>query len=166
MNFKTMLIMVTLLIFSTLSYGESTTKKIIAETNKGGYPGYVIYATSETLTLKKGNEKMQFPMPQDQFYLSIAPYMYNTHPCATHYVSSCQSEMRNRSFMVKVTSAEGEIILKENLTSLKNGFIDLWLPRNLEGAILLVEYKNKSVTTKISTRKGDPTCLTRPLKLN
>lgn len=161
-----MLIMAALLIFSTLSYGEPTAKKIIAETNKGGYPGYIVFATSETLTLQKGNEKMQFAMPQDQFYLSVAPYIHNTHSCTTHYVSSCRSEMRNKSFMVKVTSAEGKVILKENITSLKSGFLDLWLPRNLEDATLLVEYEDRSVTTKISTGKGNPTCLTTPLKLN
>lgn len=69
------------------------------------------------------------PLPEDQMVVSVASYLAHTHPCAAHTMSSCQGELVEVPVQVKVSSQDGSIILDEVMT-LPNGFIDLWLPRD------------------------------------
>lgn len=75
------------------------------------------------------------------------------------------SELRNKDFQVKVTSNSGEVIFDDTVTSLDNGFFEIWLPRGLEDAKINVKYQGKAVTANISTIPNERTCLTTPLKL-
>ncbi len=45
------------------------------------------------------------------------------------------------------------------MTTLENGFIDLWLPRN-QIYKTTIEYDGKSAQSEFSTHKGDNTCIT------
>ncbi len=45
-------------------------------------------------------------------------------------MSSCQGELPNRPFNVKAVDKNGEILVDETITTLRNGFFELWLPRN------------------------------------
>jgi len=49
--------------------------------------------TSEELILNDGTREVKLALPADKFYLSFAPYITNTHPCATHSLISCQAEL-------------------------------------------------------------------------
>ena len=95
----------------------------------------------------------------EEFYLSFAPYVDQTHECYFHSLTTCRGELRNTEMTVTLTSSDGKVIVDDVLTSNDNGFIGLWLPRNAEGT-LSVEYDGKSVVSDVSTGDDDPTCLT------
>lgn len=37
-----------------------------------------------------GSNEAVYGLPEDEFFLSVAPYVQNTHPCATHSLTGCQ----------------------------------------------------------------------------
>ena len=76
-----------------------------------------------------------------------------------HYMSSCQGELANRAFKVSVVGEEGRIIINETIYTLKNGFFELWLPRNRKFK-LTVQGMNRKVTSTIDTFESSKTCIT------
>ena len=100
------------------------------------------------------------PMPDDQFYLSVAPYNTSTHPCQFHSLTTCRGEMATEEVHVTVTdTATGDILIDEPRTTYDNGFLGFWLPRDIT-ATLTIDYDDKSATVPIATGDLDLTCLT------
>ena len=100
------------------------------------------------------------PMPDDQFYLSVAPYNTSTHPCQFHSLTTCRGEMATEEVHVTVTdTATGDILIDEPRTTYDNGFLGFWLPRDIT-ATLTIDYDDKSATVPIATGDQDLTCLT------
>lgn len=106
----------------------------------------------------EGNEEV-FKLPEDEFFVSIAPYLTYTHPCSVHSLTGCQGEMTEKPVQVLITDDDGNTHIDEEITTLHNGFIDLWLPRDGNYTIE-ISYEGKNVTGEFSTFEGDPTCLT------
>lgn len=67
--------------------------------------------------------------------------------------------MVNKDFEVYIEDMDGNVILDKTMTSQKNGFIDLWLPRDKEYRITILNDGKKSVS-ELSTFEGDITCIT------
>lgn len=101
----------------------------------------------------------RFDIPDYLFYLSIAPYINQTHPCSTHSLVTCRGELKNTKFNVVVKDDLENIIFEQEVTTGSNGFAGIWLPRNITGTIV-VEYDNFSATSKIETFNQSKTCLT------
>jgi hypothetical protein len=116
--------------------------------------------TSEQLivTDSSGSETT-YPLPQDEFFVSIAPYIENTHPCAIHSLTGCQGELIEKQFNVYIEDQEGNVVVNQMLTSQANGFIDLWLPRD-KAYKATIEYEGKAAETEFSTFADDDTCIT------
>ena len=114
--------------------------------------------TSSELKLSDGKQAFAFPLA-DKFYLSVAPYEHQTHPCFNHSLSGCQGEMPNTTFDVKVTDLKGNVVLQKSVKSYQNGFVGLWLPRDMQGT-LDVSYQGKTASSPISTNSDSQTCLT------
>ena len=114
--------------------------------------------TSTELKLSDGQQAYAFPLA-DKFYLSVAPYENQTHPCFNHSLSGCQGEMPNTAFDIKVTDNKGHVVLQKHVKSYQNGFIGLWLPRDMNGT-LDISYQGKTASTPISTTTESQTCLT------
>lgn len=114
--------------------------------------------TSSELKLSDGEQAYSFPLA-DKFYLSVAPYENQTHPCFNHSLSGCQGEMPNTAFDVKVTDQQGKVVLQKSVKSYQNGFIGLWLPRDMQGT-LDISYQGKTASAPISTHSESQTCLT------
>lgn len=121
--------------------------------------------TGESLILKDGKTTVQLPLPDDKFYLSFAPYENTVHPCGTHSLASCRGELMNVPVHATITDDKGAVILDETVQTMANGFVGVWLPKNIN-ANLQVAYNGKTVTAPISTFANSDTCLTTPLKLN
>lgn len=121
--------------------------------------------TGTQLTLTDGTETVKLDLPKDEFYLSFAPYLTQTHPCGFHSLSSCRGELVNATVQAKIIDSKGSVILDENLTTMANGFVGVWLPKGID-ATIQVRYDGKTATAPISTRADSETCLTEPLKLN
>ena len=117
------------------------------------------------LTLQNGESKVELKVPNDSFYLSFAPYENSTHPCGFHSLSGCRSELVNVVVHVLITDAQGKVITDEDMETMDNGFIGVWLQRDMN-LNLAVTYNSKSASAPISTFADSETCLTTPLKLN
>lgn len=114
--------------------------------------------TSTELKLSDGTQQFSYPLG-DKFYLSFAPYLTRTHPCFNHSLSGCRGELANTPFDVKVTDKSGKVLMQKKMTSHANGFVGIWLPRDIEGTIE-VSYQEKKATAPIATHTSSQTCLT------
>lgn len=121
--------------------------------------------TGENLILKDGERTVELALPSDSFYLAFAPYENSTHPCGFHSPSSCRGELVNVLVHATITDDKGMVVLDEDLETMDNGFIGVWLPKNIN-ANIQVAYNGKVATAPISTFADSETCLTTPLKLN
>jgi hypothetical protein len=106
-------------------------------------------------------QEVTLPMPDEQFYVSIAPYVDETHDCYFHSLTTCAGEIRNADVHLLATdSSSGEILIDETLTTFDNGFVGLWLPRDIDVTVA-IEHDGRSATTDLSTRSDDDaTCVT------
>lgn len=105
-------------------------------------------------------EEDSVPLPEDEFYLSIAPYTQQTHDCFLHSLTGCEGELDHEDFDVTVTDQDtGDVVVDEQVRSHDNGFFGLWLPRDID-AELSIESDDGEMTTEISTGDDDLTCLT------
>ncbi|GAA5189915.1 CueP family metal-binding protein [Ferrimonas gelatinilytica] len=83
-----------------------------------------------TATFANG-EEADVAIPEDQFFLSIAPWMTYTHPCGNHVPTGCTGELIGEEMHMSAVDVEtGEEILNQMVTTQHDGFIDFWVPRN------------------------------------
>ncbi len=113
-----------------------------------------------TLTDTSTGQNDTIPMPDEQFYLSVAPYERRTHDCYFHSLTTCLGEQAGESMQVTVTdSTTGRTIIDDTRTTFDNGFLGLWLPRDITGTIS-IEHEGRTATAPIATGDDDLTCLT------
>ncbi|KHF38010.1 hypothetical protein LQ50_23980 [Halalkalibacter okhensis] len=74
-------------------------------------------------------------------------------------MTGCQGEMVNEEFDVYIEDMEGHVLIDEAMTSLANGFIDLWLPREKTYRVSITHNGNIA-ESELSTFEGDETCIT------
>lgn len=103
--------------------------------------------------------EVSLEMPADEFYVSIAPFVDQTHECFFHSLTTCRGELANEAIEVEVVDDAGTVLVDQTVTTFDNGFLGLWLPRDMSGTITL-ELDGRSVTDSISTGADDPTCIT------
>ncbi|WP_425495261.1 CueP family metal-binding protein [Paenibacillus tengchongensis] len=115
--------------------------------------------TSRELIVNAGSAgEKAYPLPDDEFFVSIAPYIESTHPCATHSLTGCQGELKNQEFQVRIEDGEGKAVVDEQLASQANGFIDLWLPRG-QTFTVTIEQDGKRAVSELSTFDENDTCI-------
>ncbi|GAA4903710.1 CueP family metal-binding protein [Tessaracoccus lubricantis] len=95
----------------------------------------------------------------DGFYLSIAPYVSQTHECYNHNLASCQGELAGEEIEVSIVTADGEQLVDETVTTHDNGFAGFWLPADIR-ATVTVTRDGRTAEQEISTGAEDPTCIT------
>jgi len=74
-------------------------------------------------------------------------------------LSSCQAELPNQQFYVKAVDQDGNVLVDETIVTLRNGFFELWLPRNRKIA-LRVQGLNRTAKGLITTFDDSDTCIT------
>jgi len=99
------------------------------------------------------------PLPDDVMYVSVAPYLQHTHPCATHYMSGCQGELVGAPVHVLAILADGTVLIDEVMPTMANGFIDLWLPRD-QAIDLHLSLDGYAVVGRLTTYADSRTCIT------
>lgn len=138
-----------------------TAEQMVNAIDQSAQPRPLAYGasvTATTLTLAQGEQKYAYPLG-DKFYLSFAPYVQRTHPCFNHSLSGCQGELPGTAFAVKITDNTGTVIVQKTVTSYQNGFVGVWLPRNIEGTIE-VAYQGRVATAPFATYNDSQTCMT------
>ncbi len=124
--------------------------------------GYTLSATDRELFVYGTSQAVLkvMPMPASFFYLAVAPYLQRTHSCSTHSVTGCRGELQNADVTVRLYNQRGKLLLDKQYNTGSNGFIDLWLPRDLKDAKLKIFYLGKKASKTIATVSGAKTCET------
>lgn len=118
----------------------------------------VTFVTPDAVHFKfKNGKTISVLLPDDQMVVSIAPYSHKTHECSTHYMSSCDGELKNTFVKVKAVAVSGKILIDKTIKTPPTGFFDLWLPRNQEIDIS-VSAVGKKAKGKILTLRSSKTC--------
>ncbi|MDQ0231984.1 CueP family metal-binding protein [Metabacillus malikii] len=116
--------------------------------------------TSEQLIVKeKDGRESVYDLPENEFFVSIAPYVNDTHPCTNHSLTGCQGELVNQEFDIYIEDTDGNVIVDKSMKTLENGFIDIWLPRD-KTYRTKIEQNGKTAEAEFSTFKEDGTCIT------
>ncbi|MDR4887776.1 CueP family metal-binding protein [Fredinandcohnia sp. QZ13] len=135
-------------------------KELVHDYSIGSFEDVSASITSHELIITDSNKKeTAYDLPEDEFIVSIAPFVKETHECAIHSLTGCQGELVEKEFDVHIEDEVGNVIVDETMTSFENGFIDLWLPRDKTYQVK-IEYDGKTAESQISTFKGDNTCIT------
>jgi len=111
------------------------------------------------LLLGEGDEETSLEIPDDVFYLSVAPYVDSTHDCYFHSLTTCTGEMSGEDVTVTIVDDEGTVLVDDEVTTFDNGFVGFWLPRDIEGTIS-VTADGLSAEQEFSTGADSATCLT------
>jgi hypothetical protein len=141
------------------SLSDEEVKTMIHEYSTDQLEATSASVNANQLIVEKDNETMAYDLPEEEFFLSIAPFQNATHPCTYHSLTGCQSELTDTTFDVYIEDADGNIIVNKEMTSFNNGFIDIWLPRN-EKFYVTISYQDKEAKAELSTFDDDPTCIT------
>ncbi len=172
---KALIIPVLSVVFSSASYAETSQADFLAQNGLEGKSveqmvntidqmpqsrplPYKASVTGKSLILTNDKQTYEYPLG-DKFYLSFAPWQNHTHPCENHSLSGCTGDMPNTQFDVKITSSNGDVVVQQPMQSYQNGFIGVWLPREMKGTIE-VSYKGKHATAPVNTFINSPTCMT------
>ena len=115
---------------------------------------------ADELLLSSGDQEVVVDLPDNQTYVSIAPYLTSTHDCFYHSLTTCLGELNNEDIQVTITDeATGEVLVDEATTTFDNGFIGFWLPDDVTG-LIEVSYQGRTGTTEFSTTDDGATCVT------
>jgi hypothetical protein len=135
-------------------------KEMVSDYSLGKVENESASITSQHLIVKKGDGKeVSYDLPEEEFFVSIAPYMNETHPWTNHSLTGCQGELAEKTFDVTIVDEAGQVILDEEVVSQANGFFDLWLPRDQTYRVK-IEHDGKVVESEVSTFEKDGTCIT------
>jgi hypothetical protein len=74
-------------------------------------------------------------------------------------MSSCQGELPETKFDVRATDQDDNILVNETVTTLRNGFLELWLPRN-RSIKLIIQGSDRQASGEIETFDNSKTCVT------
>lgn len=115
---------------------------------------------ADELLLSSDDQEVVVDLPDNQTYVSVAPYITSTHDCFYHSLTTCLGELDNEDIQVTITDeATGEVLVDEATTTFDNGFIGFWLPDDATG-LIEVSYQGRTGTTEFSTTDDGATCVT------
>lgn len=135
-------------------------KELVQDYSVGNKEGEKASISSHELIVTDSEEnQVTYELPEDEFFVSIAPFINQTHPCEIHSLTGCQGEMVNEEFDVYIEDSKGNVIIDQTMTTPANGFIDLWVPRE-ETYQVTITHEGKIAESEFSTFKNDNTCIT------
>lgn len=141
---------------------ESTAdiKQMVEDYTIGNLDAASASITSSELIVTDENQKQTtYDLPEDEFFVSIAPFITETHPCDIHSLTGCQGELVDADVEVYIEDSQGNVIIDETRQTEANGFIDIWLPRDETFKVTMTQ-DGLETTAEITTFDGDNTCIT------
>ena len=122
--------------------------------------GLMASVQTDELVLTDGQQEATMALPQGKSYVSIAPFVDETHDCYYHSLTTCLGEMSGEDVDVVITDSEtGEAVVDESTTTFDNGFVGFWVPSDISGTIRITA-EGRSGSTEFSTKSDGPTCVT------
>lgn len=144
----------------TAALDTHSIKQLVSELSSRSTTAESASISSTQLTVENAGNALTYNLPADEFFVSIAPYLEKTHPCATHNLVGCQGEMVGQEFSVTIEDSEGNSVMNHRtMKSQPNGFIDLWLPRDQTYRVT-IEQDGKIAKSEVSTFEDNDTCVT------
>nr|WP_156645450.1 CueP family metal-binding protein [Lentibacillus sp. JNUCC-1] len=135
-------------------------KTLVNDYSTGDYTDVQASITSEKLVVTDSDEnETAYDLPDDEFFVSVAPFINQTHPCFDHSLTGCQGELVNKDIDVVIEDMDGNVIVDKTMTTPENGFLDFWLPRD-ETFRVQFSHDGKTVESELSTNEEDGTCVT------
>ncbi|MGJ9459858.1 CueP family metal-binding protein [Oceanobacillus sp. CF4.6] len=135
-------------------------KELVQDYSTGEVTNQTASITSTQLVVTENDDnETVYDLPEEEFFVSIAPFINATHPCTDHSLTGCQGELVDKDFGIYIEDMEGNVILDEKMNSESNGFVDLWLPRDKTYHVKIT-HEGRTVESEISTFKNDGTCIT------
>ena len=114
----------------------------------------------DELLLSSGTDEVSVPLPTDDFHLSVAPYLNDTHDCYFHSLTTCVGELTEEELQVTITDdTNNEVLLDETVSTFENGFFDVWLPAGRDLTMRIDDGEN-TAEVPVGTGADDPTCVT------
>ena len=113
----------------------------------------------QQLVLASATEETALELPEDSFYLSIAPFVNQTHECYFHSLTTCVGELSEEDVHVTITDDSGEVLVDEPRTTFDNGFVGVWVPANTSGTIE-ISYDDMTGSTEFASDDEGATCIT------
>lgn len=78
----------------------------------------------DELVLTTPDEEISLDMPAASVYVSVAPFINQTHDCFYHSLTTCLGELRNAPVEVEIIEdGTGAVLVSEQATTFDNGFI-------------------------------------------
>lgn len=115
----------------------------------------------DELVLTDNVREVTLDIPEDSSYLSIAPYVDQTHDCFYHSLTTCLGELSNENIELQIVdNATGEEIIDEEMTTFDNGFIGVWVPNNTADGTIEITYDGLTGSTAFTTTDEGATCIT------
>ena len=112
------------------------------------------------LLLTGGDNEVSLALPDDEFHLSIAPYLAETHECFYHSLTTCVGELGGEDLHVTITDdANDDVLIDRDVTTFENGFFDVWLPAGRDITVLIT-HDTHTVKLPLGTHANAPTCVT------
>ncbi len=114
----------------------------------------------DELVLTDNRQEVTLDLPQNLSYLSIAPYVEQTHDCFYHSLTTCQGELSNETIDVQITdNTTGDVVIDEQATTFDNGFVGFWVPSDINGTIE-ISHDGRTGTSDFTTTDDGATCIT------
>ncbi|HWL60422.1 MAG TPA: CueP family metal-binding protein [Microbacteriaceae bacterium] len=121
---------------------------------------FIASVRPDALLITDGVHEESFAMPEEVTYVSVAPFVEQTHDCYFHSLTTCRGELSGQQIDVRILdAASGATLVDESTTTFDNGFAGFWLPRDITGTIE-VTYDGKTGSTPFSTATGAASCIT------
>lgn len=135
-------------------------KALVHDYSIGNIKDQTASITSTQLIVNENDgSELIYELPKDAFFVSIAPFIDETHPCTNHSLTGCQGEMVDKDLQFYIEDMNGQVIIDKAFNSGANGFVDLWLPRDQIYRVKIT-YDGKESESEISTFEDDGTCIT------
>lgn len=115
--------------------------------------------STELIVTNDKDKETRYDISEEEFFVSVAPFINETHPCGNHSLTGCQGELADQDFDLLIEDKDGKVIVDETMNSGPNGFIDLWLPRDQTFQVTITQ-DEKEVLSEISTFENSGTCIT------
>ena len=152
-------------VLDRLGFAELTGQQIVEAVDKdpGARPlAFTASVRPGGVMLADDQGEVTVPLPADQFYVSVAPYVTRTHPCHFHSLATCNGELKGVDIAVKITATDGTVLVDEQTTThTGNGFVGYWLPRGQTGTVQVTTADGKSGSAPFSAvTDEDATCMT------
>lgn len=73
---------------------QTDVKEMVNEYSAGNFGDEQASITSTELIIQENDEEKRYELPENEFFVSIAPFINQTHPCGDHSLTGCQGDWR------------------------------------------------------------------------